>query len=131
MNRYEKNLMFNVTVMKVLYVIIVFVNIFVSQKKGVLISLNLLQIALCFAWFFGLLGGLGYFGQRLPIIPLGIIRLLEVLYYGVLRSRMNWWVFVIQVMLDIIYFTFLLFDKSNYAYEKEVAVNGIETNGSK
>lgn len=127
MNRYEKNLMFNVTVMKVLYVIIVFVNIFISQKKGVFFSLNIFQIILCVAWFFGLLGGLGYFGQKLPIIPLGIIRVLEALYYGLLRGKLNWWVFAIQVMLDIIYFTFLLFDKSNYAYEKEGAVDGVKT----
>ena len=129
MNRYEKNLMFNVTVMKVLYVVIVFVNIFISQKKGVFFSLNIFQIVLCVTWFFGLLGGLGYFGQKIPIIPLGIIRVLEALYYGLLRGKLNWWVFAIQVMLDIIYFTFLLFDKSNYAYEKEEAVDGVKTHG--
>ena len=129
MNRYERNLMFNIKVMKILYLVIVCLNIFLPIKAGMIFYLSIPQIIICFIWLFGLLNGMGYFSQHLPILPIGITRFIEILYYGVLRGSMNWWAFAIQVMVDIIYFTFLVFDKSNYTYEREVTQDGIKANG--
>lgn len=120
MNRYERNLMLNVTLMKIFYVCLVLVNILLPVQRNTFFSTNLLQIIVVIVWFFGLLGGMGYFDQMTPVLPIGIVRFVELIYYGFLKEGyLNWIAFVIYVGLDIIYMTFLFFDKAGYEYKKE------------
>lgn len=124
MNKYERNLMFNITVMKVIYVLIIFCNLLLPIRRDVLFSISPLQIIAIIIWLFGLLGGMGYFDQRTPVLPIGILRFVEILYYAVLRTDyINWIGFGICVLLDIIFIAFLFFDKANYTYVKEDASN--------
>lgn len=120
MNKYERNLMFNVSVMKIIYVLIVICNLLLPIRRDVFISISPLQIVAVIIWLFGLLGGMGYFDQRTPILPIGILRFIEVLYYAVLRTKyINWVSFCVYLILDIIFVAFLFFDKANYMYVKE------------
>lgn len=124
MNKYERNLMFNVHVMKLIYVLVVFCNLLLPIRRDTLFCISPLQIVAVIVWLFGLLGGMGYFDQRTPILPIGILRFVEVLYYGVLRTNyINWIGFAIYVVLDIIFMAFLFFDKANYTYVKEEATD--------
>lgn len=124
MNKYEKNLMFNVIVMKIIYCIIIFVNLLVPIRRNVYFIISPLQVIIVIVWLFGLLGGMGFFDQRTPVLPIGLLRFIEILDYGVLRTNyMNWWAFAIFVVLDMIFTTFLFFDKANYSYVKEASTN--------
>lgn len=125
MNRYEKNLMVNITIMKVLYVVTLFINLLVPVKRNTIFYVSVFQIVVVIVWFFGLLGGMGFFDQRTPILPIGIIRFIEIIYYGVIRAGFISWISIgVYIIFDIIFVAFLFFDKANYEYVTEVSENG-------
>lgn len=125
MNRYERNLMVNITIMKILYVLTLFINLLIPIKRSTFFYVSLFQIIIVIIWFFGLLGGMGFFDQRTPILPIGVVRLIEIIYYGVIRTGfINWIALGIYIIFDIIYIAFLFFDKANYEYKSEVFEDG-------
>ena len=66
------------------------------------------------------MGGLGYFNQNTPILPLGIIRILQIGLYLLFKHKaVNWIIIGIYLALDAIFLLFLLFDKANYEYVEE------------
>ena len=71
-------------------------------------------------WFFGLLGGLGYFNQYTPILPIGIIRIVEIGYALLFKFKVTSWIAIgVFILIDIIFIAFLLLDKASYAYVTE------------
>ena len=124
MNKYEKSLMFNITVMKIGFAIIALVNLFFPVYKDEVFQFSLFQIGAVGIWFFGMLGGMGYLNQSIPIVQIGLLRIFEVMFYVILRlDRVNWWAFLIFIILDVAYLVFLLLDKANYSYEYEEVDN--------
>lgn len=124
MNKYESNIMANTLIMKIFYVIIVIVNMALPYYKDWHWTFSIFQFAIVIIWFFGLLGGLGYFNQTTPILPLGISRIIQVGVYLLFKfKQINWAVIGVFILLDIIYLVFLLFDKANYYYETEELLN--------
>lgn len=124
MNKYESNIMANTLIMKIFYVIIVIVNMALPYYKDWHWTFSIFQFAIVIIWFFGLLGGLGYFNQTTPILPLGISRIIQVGVYLLFKfKQINWAVIGVFILLDVIYLVFLLFDKANYYYETEELLN--------
>ena len=128
MNRYERNIMLNTYVMKVGYILLIVVNLAVHCLKGTHSRLWLLQITACLVWILGLLGGLGYLNQMVPILQIGIVRIIECLYLLLFKYKeTRWWVVGLYILVDVIYVVYLLIDKSNYEYvvedEKDVDSN--------
>lgn len=118
MNKYEKNIMANTNIMKITYVVISLVNMLLPFYKDWHWRFSIFQLVIVIIWFFGLLGGLGYFGQATPILPIGIVRIVQIGAYMLFRLReVNWYVIGVYVILDIIFLAFLLFDKATYVYE--------------
>lgn len=118
MNKYEANIMVNTFVMKVLYCIIVVVNLALPFYKNWEWHFSILQLVAVIIWFFGLLGGLGYFNQATPILQIGILRIFQLgAYFLFKRAIINWVIIIVFLALDVFFLLFLLFDKSNYYYE--------------
>lgn len=127
MNKYEKSMMFNLTIMKVGFVIILITNLLLPIYKDTYFQFSLFQgVAVCI-WLYGLLTGLGYFNQNTPILAISILRIAEAGYYAILHlQRTNWIIFMIFIILDVIYLSFLLVDKANYRYETEEVDNSAD-----
>ena len=120
MNKYESNIMVNTVIMKVFYVVIVLVNLLLPYHRDWHWSFSIFQLAIVITWFFGLMGGLGYFNQNTPILPLGIIRILQIGLYLLFKHKaVNWIIIGIYLALDATFLLFLLFDKANYEYVEE------------
>lgn len=110
--------MTNIVIMKILYVIILIVNLGIPYYKNWSWHFSIFQVLIVIFWFFGLLGGLGYFGQATPIVQIGIIRIVQCGSYLLFKIRVvNWVMIGIFILLDIVFLLFLLFDKANYSYE--------------
>ena len=90
--------------------------------------LNLVVIGI---WIKGFLGSLGVvkvflsededgvivYDTPVPFLGVGIVRVVEVVYYIVLRRlSINWSVLGGLVLVDVLYTVVLLFDKSSYYY---------------
>lgn len=117
MNKYEKSILVNTFFMKCLYAIVVLVNLFLPIVKGTYFHFSILQLAIIITWLFGLLGGLGYFNQYTPILPVGVIRIIEIGYSLLFRFKQTNWLFImICVLIDVIFIVFLLLDKASYTY---------------
>lgn len=120
MNKYERGILLNTFIMKVLYVILLLVNLFLPTIKNTYFHFSILQIVVIITWFFGLLGGLGYFNQYTPILPIGIIRIVEIGYALLFKFKVTNWIAIgVFILIDIIFIAFLLLDKASYAYVTE------------
>ena len=124
-------LSFFLTFSKIIYTIVVLFNLFVplfDAKLGV--NVNVFQIAVIVIWTYGMLCSLGYFKKvvsksngvckyeiSIPIVPLGIVRILEGMFYAFLSEVViNWKMFIACIAVDVIYLLLILMDKSNYYY---------------
>ena len=91
----------------------------------------LLNLVVICIWIKGFLGSLGVvkvflsededgvivYDTPVPFIGVGIVRVVEVVYYIVLRRlSVNWSVLGGLVLVDVLYTVVLLFDKSSYYY---------------
>ena len=122
MNRYERSIMLNTYVMKVGYVLLIVINLVVPCLKGTHSRLWLLQIVACLVWILGLLGGLGYLNQMVPILQIGIVRIIECLYLLLFKYKeTRWWIIGLYILIDVIYVVYLLIDKSIIKLRKKFA----------
>ena len=127
MNKYEKSLMFNVTIMKIGFVIIALTNFFLPVYKDTYFQFSLFQIGVIIIWFYGLMNGIGYGHQNVPIVAIGLLRIAEAGYHALIHfEKTNWWVFLVFIVMDVIYLAFLLIDKSSYTYTTEEVDNSAD-----
>ena len=111
--------MFNVKVMKVAYIFIALFNI-LSPIYNTGYVFSVFQIAIPIIWFYGLLNGIGYFSQEVPVLGIGLVRIFEGLFYFVIaRSKFNWILFIVFIIIDIVYALFLYLDRNSYYYITE------------
>lgn len=111
--------MFNVRVMKIAYVMIALFNlcapIYTTGYK-----FSLFQVVIPIIWFYGLLNGIGYFNQEVPILGIGLVRIFEGLfYYVVARGSFNWVLFIVFIVMDSLYSLFMYLDRNSYYYITE------------
>lgn len=123
MNRYEKAILFNTKIMKVFFVILVLANVFIPLKitsDGVTFSFSIFNLIVIIVTFYALLNGLGYFGQNIPFLAVGLVRVIQCLFYYLIRpGSFNWYGFIILVILDVLFILFLFMDRRNYTYVEE------------
>ena len=120
MNKYEKALLFNLKVIKVLFAINVIINLFTPvYSDGCLGIKSLLQWIIIIINFIGVIGSMGYFNQHIPTLEWGVVRIFQVLWHVFISSTgMNWVFFFIQLLSDLLLTIMLFMDKSNFKYEK-------------
>lgn len=128
-----KKLKVNLVLSKVIFIILLICNL-ALPLTGKVMQLNLFQLILCGIWAYGLLSHLGYFKTQVsdgsdgiiryepntPIIPIGLLRIAEFLFYFLIRKDIiNWSIFLGLLIGDLVYLMFLLLDKANYVFEME------------
>ena len=118
----KDSIMRNVKLMKVFFTVIAFVDLLLSIRKEQFLGFSVLQVVVVIIWFIGLLNGIGYFSQTVPMLPITIVRILEIIFYGLIRGNANWLHFALMVILDVLFMAFLYADKIQYEYiyEEEV-----------
>lgn len=123
LNKYEKAIMLNTKIMKIFFVVIVIANMFIPLKatsNGIAISFSIFNLIVIGITFYSLLNGLGYFGQNIPFLAVGFVRIIQGLFYYIIRpGTFNWYGFIILVILDVLFILFLFMDRRNYSYIEE------------
>lgn len=138
MNKYEKGVLFKLSVIKITTFTIIFLNMFLPIYSDYHWRFNFFQLIAVLIYVYASLSALGYIlvettddnkevtiGMKVyttvtPILPLFMNRIMQVFIYALLlRGRLNWRMMLVLYMIDIIYLALLLFDKANYGYMKE------------
>lgn len=129
-----KKLLFNLHVSKGIFAVLVFINLVLPLYSGQIMKFNLFQLIIVLVWSYGLLSHLGFFKTQVsdgtegkilyepntPIVQIGILRLIELIYFLALKREVfNWKVFILLIVWDVFYIIFLLLDKSRYVFEME------------
>lgn len=132
----NKPLRFFLIFSRIVYAAVLAVNLLLPIFDGKWADPPVFQKIICGVWTYGMLCSLGYFKKpvsrevdgvikyeiSVPILPIGLLRIAEALFYGFIsRVHVDWRMFLICVGLDVFYVALILMDKSNYYYE------GIET----
>lgn len=137
MNRYEKSILFKLNVAKVLYVIVAIVNLAMPLYNDLKWTFSIFQLIVCVIWLFGMLAAIGIFCTNTHeikgdvviyeqntspvIIALGICRIIEAFYYYVFhQDEINWIAYGILIFIDLFYLIFILIDKANYEYARQL-----------
>lgn len=115
-----KAIMLRLTIMKSLFTVLsifnLFLPLFVPMSMGIS---SLFQWMIIGIHFIGLLNGLGYFNQWIPLLPWFFTRFVQVLYYVFISSKdLSWLIFGILVFIDIVFIFILLITKSRYKFER-------------
>lgn len=124
--------MFNTKAMKVFFVVIVIANLFMPLKitsNGLSFSFSIFNLIVIAITFYALLNGLGYFGQNIPFLPIGMVRIVQGLFYYIVRpGKFNWYGFIVLVIIDAFFILFLFMDRRNYTYVEEEDEDSEESN---
>lgn len=142
MNKYEKSILFVPQVIKILTLIVCIGNLVAPIYNGFRWHFSLFQIAISGVWIFAGMTATGKCCRNLHIVEdgvmlyeqnlspvvilLGIIRIVETVYYLLLhRSDMSWFMLGILVVIDVLFLIFLYMDKIHYGYAKEITTEEI------
>lgn len=134
---YSRRILFVSNLIKVLTVVVCVVNLFMPLYDNFVWKFSVFQLFAVFVWIYAGLTATGYFCKNqhiekngmilyeqnlsLPVILLGLNRIAESLYYFLFRrSRIDWPMYGILILLDVLVFIVLFVDKMNYGYAKEI-----------
>jgi len=120
LNKYEKAIMSNITLMKVIFFGVVLFNFFMPIFDPAKFGIgSLFQWIIVGVHFVGLLYGTGrILGQRVLLLQVFFIRVLEAIWYRYIpwASEVNWFPFLVCIAVDALFLTFLVLDKNTYTY---------------
>lgn len=104
------------TFMKAFFIAIFIINLFMPLFAPFTFGYtSIFQWLVIIFHFVGLLAGLAYTKQRVLILPIGITRILEVLWYVFVASNsFNFPILWIILILDTVNILFLLYFKGRY-----------------
>lgn len=129
-----KKLVFNLKVSKIIYFLIVLLNLFLPLYPGKIVNANVFQFAIMVIWLYGILCQHGYFKRQvsrnedgkiryewnIPIVPIGLTRIAQIAYYLIREVNFSIPIFVAFVVIDVLYVAFMLMDNYTYYYESEI-----------
>lgn len=122
LNKYERELMFSTEMMKIVFVVIVILNMFSPMFKPFQLGFgSVFQYIVLLIHLYGLLNGLGLlYGQKVPILAIIVTRAIEAAWYFYISGKeVHWIMFGIFVVVDLLFVTLLILDKGSYEYVKE------------
>lgn len=134
----ERKLKINLFVSKFMFLTAAILNLAAPLQMGVFFNRNIFQFIVLAIWLYALLAHLGYFKTeigvsavgnkqyefKIPILPLGLARILEIGYFALFKNgSTNWYALLSLIVLDIIFVIFLILDKARYCYESEEIQN--------
>ena len=124
--------MANIYIARVFYAILVILNVLVPVYAGKSINTFFAQYLVLIFWGYAILSQAGIFKvpvpsdvdddihyeANVPLLQVGLTRILEAVYFAVLKGDVvNWKVFIVYIVLDALFASFLLMDKSRYYFE--------------
>lgn len=116
---------------KILILVEIFANLVLSVNTEKKLGLGIFSVLIVIFWLYGFLGSLGYlkktvsededgvivFDTPIPIIQIGILRILQFGYFmWRKRTVFNYRVFIVLIAIDVVYLIALLLDKGSYYY---------------
>lgn len=118
LNKYEREVMFNTYLIKACVVVALILNLILPVYSKTIGFKSILQWFVLGTYIYGLLNALGYCrGQKIPLLPLGAFRILQIVSRIVLKSNpIAWQFFGILLALDVLFIYLLFMDKSSYCY---------------
>ncbi len=118
LNKYEREVMFNTYLIKACVVVALILNLILPVYSKTIGFKSILQWFVLGTYIYGLLNALGYCrGQKIPSLPLGAFRILQIVSHMVLNSNpIAWQFFGILLALDVLFIYLLFMDKSSYCY---------------
>ena len=120
-NKYERAILFNLTLIKCVFIVIVLFNMFLPLYYPARLGItSVFQWIVVAVHLYGMLNGVGVFiKQNIPIVQIVIVRILETLWYVFMPwASFNWAPYAIVLFLDVVFIFILLMDKATYKYEK-------------
>lgn len=133
LNKFERETMFNTYIIKGVFFLVLVVNIVLPIYTSVSSDLwfllrwlqsgvgHLFQLVIIGFHIYGLrqaLGG-GSQDQTVPLLPIVLIRLAELAWHQWIPfsgTSLNWTMFGIVMVCDLLFFVIALLDKGNYRY---------------
>ena len=122
MNKYEREVMMNIWIVTALVVVMIVVNLICPVFKSTIGGKSVFQWLMVLIYIWGMLYQRAYLkGQKVPIVQIVIIRLLEVFVHSMFMKSMpvNWPFMLFAYALDIVYIALLMVDKAQYKYIEE------------
>lgn len=122
-SRAEKSLLKNLTIVKIVTVIGIILNLILPIMSSHLGLQCFTQWIIVVCYIIALINATGWQGwttQYIPLLPIGLIRIFQVLFHLFISSTpINYTFFVIVVIYDSVYILLLLLMKSSYEFVKE------------
>lgn len=135
-NKYEKSLMFKPAFIRFLWIVIVALNWVLPLRQDYVWNFSLFRVIITIIWTYGMLTATGVLcvnthvrengmilyeqNTSAVITSLGIMRILQVVYYALLRrTTVSWTIFIVLTVLDVVYLLIIILDKSSYGYAVE------------
>ena len=118
LNKYEKEVMFNTHLIKATLVIGILLNLALPVYSHTIGFKSILQWFAIACYVYGFINALGYVrGQKIPVLQLGLVRLVQVVGRFVIKSNpIAWKYFGIVIAFDLLFVYLLFMDKSSYCY---------------
>lgn len=119
MSEQQRKMLTTLKRMKLLCAIGIIANVLLHPDISPIgIRFSIAQTILIFVWLYGLINGLGYLDQNVPLFQTGIVRGGQIAYLLLRHSVINLPSTVILIVLDVIWIVYLLSHKAKYYYER-------------
>ncbi len=119
MSEQQRKMLATLKRMKFLCAIGVIANVLLHPDVPFLgIRFSIAQTILILIWLYGLINGLGYLNQNVPLFQIGIVRGGQIAYLLLRHFTVSLPSAVILIAMDVIWVVYLLSHKAKYYYER-------------
>ena len=119
MSEQQRKMLATLKRMKFLCAIGVIANVLLHPDVPFLgIRFSIAQTILILIWLYGLINGLGYLNQNVPLFQIGIVRGWQIAYLLLRHFTVSLPSAVILIAMDVIWVVYLLSHKAKYYYER-------------
>lgn len=120
LNKYEKEMMLNLYVLRGIYILLILVNLVLPIFSKSIGFKDLFQWIIIGVHTKAQLNAWGYFEQGIPILSIGFLRIGQIAFHSFIGSNpINWSFYVIVLLVDFAYLFLMFIDKSSYEYRKD------------
>lgn len=119
MSEQQRKMLATLKRMKLLCAVGVIANVLLHPSgTPVGVRFSIAQTIMIIIWLYGLINGLGYLNQNVPLFQIGIVRGGQIAYLMLRHSSISLPSAVALVVLDVVWVVYLLSHKAKYYYER-------------
>ncbi|GAA0101605.1 hypothetical protein UT300012_23200 [Paraclostridium bifermentans] len=120
LNKYEKQMMLNLYVLRGIYILLVLVNLVLPIFSKSLGFQDIFQWIIIGVHTKGQLNAWGFFTQKVPTLSVGFLRIGQIAFHSFIGSNhINWSFYIIVLLVDFAYLFLMFIDASSYEYRKD------------